>query len=370
MINLSQLLFPDPAYSRDRENGHGTPGFRRSPRGPGGPAVVWEAPGELSAAECRGVVDDLVSFQVPVLMLAGADPEARPEILDLASYAAGKGLRISFVLAGAPLSEGTAVRMKEMGVTYVSVSVEGPRAVHDGLRGPGSYDGVVATIRRCHAAGLKVSLGFALVRGTEALLPGIFELVDLEGLDRLAVYHRVYATAAAAALDATPEECRRVIDSLMAKAIDMRVAGRRLELLTVDNYADAIYAYLKTRVGDADRAARMWQLLAYTRGNQAGVNVGAIDARGFVLADLGTPQHPFGNVRNQPFSQIWSGCADPYHAGLRNRQMLLKGRCAACRWLSVCNGNSRSRAEAVTGDFWESDPQCYLTDSEIGLESQ
>jgi len=34
----------------------------------------------------------------------------------------------------------------------------------------------------------------------------------------------------------------------------------------------------------------------------------------------------------------------------------------------LCNGNFRPRAEAVTGDFWQSDPACYLTDEEIGIE--
>ena len=53
--------------------------------------------------------------------------------------------------------------------------------------------------------------------------------------------------------------------------------------------------------------------------------------------------------------------------GLKDRKPLLKGRCAKCRYLAQCNGNFRTRAEAKTGDYWESDPACYLTDEEIGL---
>jgi MoaA/NifB/PqqE/SkfB family radical SAM enzyme len=33
---------------------------------------------------------------------------------------------------------------------------------------------------------------------------------------------------------------------------------------------------------------------------------------------------------------------------------------------SDLNANLRARAYAVTGDLWESDPACYLTDEEIG----
>ena len=57
----------------------------------------------------------------------------------------------------------------------------------------------------------------------------------------------------------------------------------------------------------------------------------------------------------------------PILNGLRDRKTLLKGRCSKCKWLSLCNGNFRARAEAVTGDFWASDPACYLTNEEIGI---
>ena len=46
---------------------------------------------------------------------------------------------------------------------------------------------------------------------------------------------------------------------------------------------------------------------------------------------------------------------------------LLKVSCAKCKFLDNCNGNFRTRAETVTGDFWASAPSCYLTDKEIFL---
>jgi hypothetical protein len=45
----------------------------------------------------------------------------------------------------------------------------------------------------------------------------------------------------------------------------------------------------------------------------------------------------------------------------------VKGRCAACAYLDVCNGNTRTRAFQLSGDAWAEDPGCYLTDAEIGL---
>ncbi|MBU2226751.1 MAG: 12,18-didecarboxysiroheme deacetylase, partial [Proteobacteria bacterium] len=57
--------------------------------------------------------------------------------------------------------------------------------------------------------------------------------------------------------------------------------------------------------------------------------------------------------------------SDPLLAKLKDKKPHMKGRCATCRWLDVCGGNFRARAEAVTGDVWSPDTACYLSDAEI-----
>jgi radical SAM protein with 4Fe4S-binding SPASM domain len=78
--------------------------------------------------------------------------------------------------------------------------------------------------------------------------------------------------------------------------------------------------------------------------------------------------YTLGNVRERNFSEIWMDTSEPLMAKLKDRKPDLKGRCAQCKWLDMCNGNFRVRAEAKTGDVWNCDPACYLTDEEIGLK--
>jgi radical SAM protein with 4Fe4S-binding SPASM domain len=73
-----------------------------------------------------------------------------------------------------------------------------------------------------------------------------------------------------------------------------------------------------------------------------------------------------GNVLERKFSEIWSDNTQPMLAALRNRRKSLKGKCQKCRFLDICNGNLRVRAEAVYSDVWATDPACYLTDQETG----
>ena len=77
--------------------------------------------------------------------------------------------------------------------------------------------------------------------------------------------------------------------------------------------------------------------------------------------------HSLGNVRERPFSEIWRDRSEPLMAGLAQHPRVLKGRCGACRYLALCNGSSRVRAEQVTGGPWQEDPGCYLDDEELGL---
>jgi hypothetical protein len=57
-------------------------------------------------------------------------------------------------------------------------------------------------------------------------------------------------------------------------------------------------------------------------------------------------------------------------AGLKQHPRPVTGRCGACSYLAICNGNTRVRAQQLTGDPWAEDPACYLTDEEIGVSGQ
>jgi radical SAM protein with 4Fe4S-binding SPASM domain len=102
-------------------------------------------------------------------------------------------------------------------------------------------------------------------------------------------------------------------------------------------------------------------------GNSSGRGIGCVSWDGSVHADQFWRHYSFGNIRQRPFSQIWSDLSNELMMRLKDKKAYVKGRCSQCTWLDVCGGNFRVRAEAATGDLWAPDPACYLTDQEIGL---
>ena len=100
-------------------------------------------------------------------------------------------------------------------------------------------------------------------------------------------------------------------------------------------------------------------------GNSSGHGIGCVSWNGEVYPDQFLRQHSLGNVRQRPFSEIWTDAGNAFLQALKDKPRHVTGKCVHCRFLDVCGGNFRARAEAATGQFWGVDPACYLTDDEI-----
>jgi radical SAM protein with 4Fe4S-binding SPASM domain len=109
--------------------------------------------------------------------------------------------------------------------------------------------------------------------------------------------------------------------------------------------------------------------LAQWGGNSSGVNIANIDNLGNVHPDTMWWHYSLGNVRERPFSEIWTDTSDPLMAGLKASPRRIEGRCGQCTYFDICGGNTRVRAHQLTGNPWAEDPACYLSDEEIGVES-
>ena len=388
MLSVTKIL-GGPSYFGDRLRYDSESAKQQTGARTGyGPVVVWNATktcnlrcvhcyadaeikrfaGELSTEEAQHMIEDLAAFNVPALLISGGEPLIRPDILDLADYATSLGVRVTFSTNGTLIDKEKAARLKKIGVTYVGISIDGGEERHDRFRGRvGAYREAIRGIRNCRDAGIRVGIRFTVTQENLGELGHIFKTVEDEGIGRLCIYHLVYAGRGAylSGIDLTVDEKRKMMIRLMEQVEWWNERDREVEVMTVDNHADAPFIYLRLMETNPTRAEQALALIKNNGGNRSGIAIGCIDSFGFVHPDQFTSHHTVGSIRERPFSEIWCDPNVQLLEGLRTRKTLLQGRCATCRWLKVCNGNFRARAEAATGDFWESDPGCYLLDSEI-----
>lgn len=325
--------------------------------------------GELNHEQGIALIDDLADFGVPVILFSGGEPLMRSDLFDLIMRARSKGMRAVISTNGTLITPDVAARLKDCGLSYVGVSLDGLRDTNDGFRGvKGAFDQALAGIRICKAAGIKVGLRFTMHRRNAHDIGGVFDLIREEGIPRVCYYHFVYAGRGSKLMseDLSHNETRKAVDLIMDRTCALHDAGTPLEVLTVDNHCDGPYVYMRLLKEDPVRAAKALELLEMNQGNSSGLGIGCVSWDGSVHPDQFWRHHSCGNVKEIPFSRIWGNPpGDELLAQLRERKKYIKGRCKHCRWLDICNCNFRVRAEAATGDVWASDPACYLTDEEI-----
>lgn len=332
-------------------------------------AAVSSRQSELTTGQAKAVIDDLAGFGVPVVLFSGGEPFVRPDIFELAEYAASKGLRVVFSTNGTLIDDAAADRIAKIGVSYVGISMDGMEQVHDAFRGvQGAFDASTAAIRRCRDRGVKVGLRVTITRGNVDEIPAIFDYMERERIPRICLYHLVYCGRGAQIMDFDLDAVRRreTVRYIMDRTRQMHRNGFPAEVLTVDNHCDGPFLYLQMKADGDARADEVWKLLQMNGGNSTGLGIACIGWDGTIYPDQFWRNHPQGNVLEKPFSEIWGNPAPgSLLAQLRSRKELLQGRCKRCRFLNICNGNFRARAEAVSGSLWGDDPACYLTDGEI-----
>jgi Fe-coproporphyrin III synthase len=326
------------------------------------------ADNELSTAEGRRLIDDLAAFGAPVLLFSGGEPLVRKDLPELAAYAVEKGMRAVISTNGTLIDRNTAQVLKEIGLSYVGISLDGLEPVNDLFRGvKGAFGKAMQGIRNCQEAGIKVGLRFTMNKRNIGEIDGIFDLLERMQIPRVCFYHLVYAGRGndLRADDLTHAETRAAVDTIIERTRQLHAKGKPKEVLTVDNHADGPYLYLRLLKENPQRAAEVLSLLEMNEGNNSGRGIGCVSWDGEVYADQFWRHYSFGNVRKRPFSKIWTEPEDPLLLQLKEKKKHMQGRCADCRWLDVCGGNFRVRAEAVTGNVWAPDPACYLSDEEI-----
>jgi heme d1 biosynthesis radical SAM protein NirJ len=363
-------------------------------RNPPGPVVIWnlirrcnltckhcysistdrDFPGELSTAEVFDVMDDLKAYRVPVLILSGGEPLLRDDIYDIATRAKAIGFYVGLSTNGTLIDQSNIARIAAVGFDYLGISIDGIKETHDKFRRMvGAYDRSLNALRLCRDAGIKVGVRFTLTQYNQHDLEELLALTEREHIDKFYLSHLNYGGRGNVnrGHDALHAATRRAMDLIFDTCWDDLERGHEREFVTGNNDADGVYLlhWARRRLPEREAQLRthLRAKLAQWGGNASGVNVANIDNLGNVHPDTFWWHHTIGNVRARPFSAIWSDTTDPLMAGLKASPRKIKGRCGACSYFDVCGGNTRVRAQQLTGDAWQEDPGCYLNDEELGI---
>jgi Fe-coproporphyrin III synthase len=380
MINVSSLLgvresASDALRYGQKRHGEHTPHSSTDRH----PVVVWNvtracnlacqhcyanakrtpAPDELTTAEAKAFLDDLAAYTVPAVLISGGEPLARPDLMELISYGAERGLRFTLSSNGTKIDQTVAAHLKDAGLIYAGISIDGPKDLHDRQRcEAGSFDGAVQGLRHLADAGVRRGVRFTVTPGNIDGLSEVLALVLRESIERFCLYHLVPSGRGGNLHDISPEQRREVLHHIFVFA----EAFPQIEVLTVDNPSDgvALAHWLDER--DPERAARARDMLGWNAGARGGpgIGIGCVDERGDVHPDQFSRHRTLGSIRQAPFSEIWQNGRTEWLQLMRSEDRPIAPSCQACPELNLCGGGMRARAELATGDPWAADPSCSV----------
>lgn len=370
---MQELLYPKPLGAR---------------RKPPGPVVIWnltrrcnltcrhcysisadtDFPNELDTAQIFEVMDDLKRFKVPVLILSGGEPLLRPDIYRIAHRAKEMEFYTALSTNGTLIDDENIDKITGVGFDYVGISIDGISQTHDRFRRKaGAFASSMQALRLCLARGIKLGLRFTMTKENAPELPQLMALMKREKINKFYFSHLNYAGRGNKNRkdDVLLNTTRYAMDLLFEQALEDARQRVGREYVTGNNDADGVYLLHWVRKYFPDHTDHIQAKLMQWGGNSSGVNVANIDNLGNVHPDTMWWNYNLGNVKERPFSEIWTDTSDPIMAGLKRNPRQMEGRCGQCAYFSICHGNTRVRALQLTGNAWAEDPACYLTDDEI-----
>jgi len=304
--------------------------------------------------EAYRLIDDIVSYATPVVVLSGGEPLTRKDVFEIARYGTDKGLRMCLATNGTLVTDAICEEIKQSGIRIVSLSLDGADdKVHDDFRSQkGAFAGTINAARLFKKHGIEFIINSSFTKRNQEQIPQVYQLAKELG-----------ATAWYMFMIVPTGRGEEIMNELISKEdydkiLDWHYDMEKEEdlLLVRPTCAPHYYRVQLQRAKEEGEKVKRRTLKFSTGGSKgclAGQLICLIDVDGNVLP-CSYFNLPAGNVREKSFKEIWEN--SDLFKDLRDFKKY-KGRCGSCEFVNVCGG-CRARAYSVYGDYLEEEPFC------------
>ncbi|MEM3549467.1 MAG: radical SAM protein [Candidatus Bathyarchaeia archaeon] len=331
---------------------------------------------ELSKDEAKRVIDMLskvAGVGLPALSFSGGEPLARRDFFEVAAYAKRHIPYISIASNGTLLTKDNARKVKDAGVDYVEISIDGASSqVHDDFRGiPGAFEKAIEGVKNCIEEGIDTCIATVLHRDNLAETEKILQLA--KELNVRFMHFNYIPTGRAKThieLDLTPEQRLHVLQTIGKEIISLYLKAKEEELkagksnVKVDRFFSTCPQYASVTKKLSEEMGHKFMVEAHYAAKKGVENVAnflggcgagrlycAIEPNGDIKPCVFFPTNEntvLGNMLNDNFEKIWD--TNPLLWELRTREKLesytinsTNVGCGICPDKYICGG-CRARA--------------------------
>ena len=309
----------------------------------------------------------------------------REDFFEVAHYAKKRIPYLSVATNGTLLSKDNVKRIKDVGIDYVEISLDGASPkVHDRFRGvPGAFTKTLAGIKNCKDEGLDVCIATTAHKENLVEIPSI---VDIAEQHKVRFIQFNYIPTGRAKdninLDLSPDERRQLLEFFAEKILNLYIKAKNEEKKDADiNIARIFstcpqYAPIAHEVASRKRAeisiSAHYSVLAgvqavanFIGGCGAGRLYAAIEPNGDIKPCVFLPtnnDNVTGNILQNSFEEIWDTNENMWMLRSRNnlKSYTINGKnvgCGQCKNRYICGG-CRARSYGYYGSYIEPDIGC------------
>lgn len=308
---------------------------------------------DLSSQEVVDFIEGLASDfdSPPVLVLSGGEPLMRPDIFEIATFAAQKGIPVALATNGTLIDSDFAKRIAFSGIQRVSISLDGSGAeTHDRFRRiPGSFASALRGILNLRSFGVPFQINSSVTKHNRYELESIYRMALELGADSLYFFLLVPVGCGMEIKDDFQLNAEEYEETLLEIHRLSQEGQIHIRPICAPHYF-RILAQNKSSLLKRRKVSRFNQM---TKGCLAGTGICFVSHKGEVFPCGYLPMN-CGNVREQSLEEIWRNSA--VLGALRDPE-LLRGKCGLCNFRRICSG-CRARAYEEYGHPLAEEPNC------------
>jgi radical SAM protein with 4Fe4S-binding SPASM domain len=326
-------------------------------------AELKPAEDELTTDETKAVIDQFADIGVVAIAFSGGEPLIRKDFFEIVKYASDRDFYISVASNGTLITPEVAKRLRDVGVNYIEVSLDGFEKEHDRFRRvPGAWKRTCQGIKNCVNAGLDTCVATTVTHHNLKNIPKFIDFVENKLKANRVIFFNYVPTRRGKDIakdDLTPQEREELLKFMYGKMLDK---GCRLDVFsTAPQYSriakefasgPEVATHFTNKQATEMLQGRTKALTEFIGGCGAGRLYCGLEPNGDIQPCVFIPIK-IGNIREQPLKEVWGN--SPVLKKIRDRDKI-KG-CGECEHRYICGG-CRARAYGYFGDVAGPDPGC------------
>ncbi|GHV48074.1 hypothetical protein FACS189499_06780 [Clostridia bacterium] len=311
-------------------------------------------PDELNAEESLCLAEQITELNPQLITLTGGEPLLRndwPQVVARLQEKSNEDCVIQMITNGTLVTTDIAKRMKECGLKYVTISIDGLQEQHDYTRGNGVFQKCCDAIAILQEQGITVGVNTTLTKENIGDLPELKQLLIGFGVLRWQLQTAAPMGNFVKRINSMlePNTFKNIIDF----AYDVNKEGKITILLTEE------IGYYSRKEAIARQMDLKTSLLPVWRGCNSGIKSVGILANGDIIGCNSIRDKSFveGNIRERSVSEIWND-ENSFSWRRKLKKEMLSGFCKTCMYGDVCLGGCSNVRLTREGGLYSDNHYC------------